>query len=48
MMRYKLLGNSGLSISEIELGFPHDFLAKPFIRSIITGDTSSFIDNHSE
>jgi aryl-alcohol dehydrogenase-like predicted oxidoreductase len=35
-------------LSKIELGFPHDFLTQPYIRSIITGDMSSQIDNHRE
>jgi len=33
-------------VSEIEMGFPHNFLVKPYIRSIITGNTSSLIENH--
>jgi aryl-alcohol dehydrogenase-like predicted oxidoreductase len=36
------------SLSEIDIGFPHEFLSKPYIRSIITGDSSSQIDNHRE
>jgi aryl-alcohol dehydrogenase-like predicted oxidoreductase len=35
-------------VSEIATGFPHDFLVKPYIKSLITGDTSSLIDNHRE
>ena len=30
--------------SRIELGFPHDFLAQPFIRGIVYGDTEARID----
>lgn len=54
-MRYKLLGKSGLRVSElclakldeaskIELGFPHDFVAGA--RHMIFGDTFDQIDNH--
>jgi aryl-alcohol dehydrogenase-like predicted oxidoreductase len=30
-------------ISKIELGFPHDFLSQPFIRSLVYGETYSKI-----
>ncbi len=35
-------------VSKINGGFPHDFLDTPYIKSIITGDTDSLIDNHRE
>lgn len=38
-MRYRLLGESGLRVSPIELGFPHEFLARPYIRDLVYGGT---------
>ncbi len=32
--------------TKIELGFPHDFLARDFVRQILFGGTYSVIDNH--
>ncbi len=34
------------TISKIELGFPHDFLASKEIRNIVYGETLELIDNH--
>jgi len=34
------------NISEIELGFPHDFLEYEEVRSTVYGNTFSIIDNH--
>jgi aryl-alcohol dehydrogenase-like predicted oxidoreductase len=33
-------------VSRIDLGFPHEFLAKDYIRDIVFGGTYSKIDNH--
>ena len=30
--------------SRVELGFPHDFLANPFIREVAFGQTFDLID----
>jgi aryl-alcohol dehydrogenase-like predicted oxidoreductase len=35
-------------ISTIDLGFPHDFLKKPNIKSLIQGGTEDLVDNHRE
>jgi len=32
--------------SPIELGFPHEFLARDGVRNLIFGETFSQIDNH--
>jgi len=32
--------------SQIELGFPHDFLGSDEVRGLVTGNTSEKIDNH--
>jgi aryl-alcohol dehydrogenase-like predicted oxidoreductase len=32
--------------TKIELGFPHDFLARDFVRQILFGGTYDLIDNH--
>ena len=34
------------SVSRVDLGFPHDFLSKPFIRDIVYGGTYDQIDRH--
>jgi aryl-alcohol dehydrogenase-like predicted oxidoreductase len=34
------------AVSQIDLGFPHDFLASDEIRDIVFGGTYSQIDNH--
>lgn len=34
------------NVSQIELGFPHDFLAQSGIRYVVYGNTYSKIDNH--
>ena len=33
-------------LSAVKLGFPHDFLASPYVRALITAATSEMIDNH--
>ncbi|HOI45627.1 MAG TPA: aldo/keto reductase [Candidatus Aminicenantes bacterium] len=33
-------------VSDIELGYPHDYLALPFIRGIAHGKTWPLVDNH--
>ena len=36
------------SLSQIELGFPHDFLEYEEVRTTVYGDTLSLIDNHRQ
>jgi hypothetical protein len=44
-MRYKLFGrHTGLRVSEIRLGFPHDMLAAPAYRDRIAGGKRALLD----
>jgi len=44
-MRYKLFGrHTGLRVSEIPLGFPHDMLAAPAYRDRIAGGKRALLD----
>ena len=35
-------------VSEVELGFPHDFLGSPRVKKIIHGNTAERLDSHRD
>jgi hypothetical protein len=43
-MRYTLVGDSGLRVSRVDLGFRHDFVRDSSIQHITDGRTRGSID----